>query len=68
MPLAAHGTWSGDTLTLHALLGHPGRPGLLRAETQGQPTTAEGAEALGLLAADRLIEAGARDWLGSMPA
>ena len=66
MPLAAHGTWEGDTLTLRALLGHPDRPGqLLRAETQGQPTTAEGAEALGLLAADRLIDAGARDWLAS---
>ena len=68
MPLAAHGTWQGDTLTLRALLGHPDRPGLLHAETQGQPTTAEGAEALGLLAADRLIEAGANDWLaGTAP-
>ena len=65
MPLAAHGTWNGDTLTLRALLGHPERTGLLQAEAQGQPTSTAGAEALGLLAADRLIEAGARDWLAT---
>ena len=64
MPLAAHGTWNGDTLTLRALLGHPERTGLLQA-AQGQPTSTAGAEALGLLAADRLIEAGARDWLAT---
>ena len=63
MPLAAHAAWADGTLTLQALLGHPERAGLLRAEVQGSPADDASADALGLAVASQLLAAGARDWL-----
>jgi hydroxymethylbilane synthase len=63
MPLAAHATFDGDVLVVDALLGHAERPGLLRTQARGTPTDAASADALGLQAAQKLIDAGARDWL-----
>ncbi|HET6787857.1 MAG TPA: hydroxymethylbilane synthase, partial [Aquabacterium sp.] len=63
MPLAAHATFEGDTLVVDALLGHAQRPGLLQTQVRGVPTDARSADALGLQAAQQLIDAGARDWL-----
>jgi hydroxymethylbilane synthase len=63
MPLAAHATWSGATLNIEALLGHPDRPGLLKASASAQPGNDEQADALGLQVAQQLIDQGARDWL-----
>lgn len=63
MPLAAHATWSGGTLNIEALLGHPDRPGLLKTSASAQPGNDEQADALGLQVAQQLIDQGARDWL-----
>ena len=65
MPLAAHATWSGETLQLSALLGHPDRPGLLRAQATAQPLDDPQADALGLSVARQLIDQGAREWLAT---
>ncbi len=65
MPLAAHAHWQGDTLVLQALLGHPDRAGLLRAEVQGPAADAAQAQALGLAVARQLTDAGAHDWLST---
>jgi hydroxymethylbilane synthase len=65
MPLAAHAHWQGDTLVLQALLGHPDRAGLLRAEVRGLAADATQAQSLGLAVARQLEDAGAREWLAS---
>ncbi len=64
MPLAAHGTWQADgQLSLSALLGHPERDGLLRAQTLGRPETDAQAEGLGQRVAQALLDQGAQSWL-----
>ncbi|MEP7296608.1 MAG: hydroxymethylbilane synthase [Burkholderiales bacterium] len=70
MPLAAHATWSGDTLSLHVALGHaltPTSP-LLRAAQQGAVTTPAEARALGEAAAQSLRDTGAATYLAPPPA
>ena len=65
MPLAAHATWAGDTLTLVAALGDgetPGQP-LLRSRVAGQPADEAAARALGEQAATELRQAGAAGYL-----
>jgi len=65
VPLAAHATWDGDTLNLHAALGHaqvPQSP-LLRASQQGVVRTDDEARALGNAAAQSLRDAGATAYL-----
>ena len=65
MPLAAHATWIGDTLSLHVALGHalmPASP-LLRAAQQGGVTTPAEARALGEAAAQSLRDTGAATYL-----
>jgi hydroxymethylbilane synthase len=65
MPLAAHATWSGATLTLVAALGDgeaPARP-LLRTRVSGQPADEQAARALGEQAAAELRTAGAAGYL-----
>ena len=65
MPLAAHGTWQGDTLHLQAAWGDlddpqaPPAP-LVRAEDSARVTTLAEADALGLAVAARLQAGGAR--------
>jgi len=65
MPLAAHATWSGDTLTLRAALGHALMPAstLLRATQQAVVRTAPEARALGEAAAQSLRDTGASAYL-----
>ncbi len=63
MPLAAYATWQDNTLTLRALLGHPDRPGLLRAEARSASPSAAEAQALGLTVAEQLVATGAHEWL-----
>lgn len=64
MPLAAHATWQADgQLSLSALLGHPEREGLLRAQASALPDNDAQAEALGQRVAQALIEQGALSWL-----
>jgi hydroxymethylbilane synthase len=63
MPLAAHAVWSGERLHLRALLGHPERAGLLRTEISASVIDDAQADALGVTAAQQLIDQGARDWL-----
>ena len=64
MPLAAHGSWQADgQLSLSALLGHPERDGLLRAQTLGRPETDAQAEGLGQRVAQALLDQGAQSWL-----
>lgn len=63
MPLAAHARWHGDTLVLQALLGHPDKQGLLKAEVRGPATDAAQAQTLGLQVASQLIDAGGAQWL-----
>ncbi len=65
MPLAAHGVWQGDVLTLAAALGDavdPRRP-LLHAQVSGTPADEAAARALGNLAAEQLRAAGAAGYL-----
>jgi hydroxymethylbilane synthase len=67
MPLAAHGVWHGDTLTLRAALGHaltPDAP-LLRAQVSGPAHSDADARALGEQVAQTLREAGAEAYLGA---
>ena len=62
MPLAAHGTWQGNTLHLQAAWGDlddPQAP-LVRAEDSARATTLAEADALGLAVAARLQAGGAR--------
>jgi hydroxymethylbilane synthase len=63
MPLAAHAVWQGAELHLRALLGHPERPGLLDTHIVAEVTDDAQADALGVAAAQQLIDQGARDWL-----
>ncbi len=65
MPLAAHATWSGTSLQLEAWLGHPERAGLLKTQVSAQPASDGEADALGLRAAQQLIDQGAHDWLAT---
>jgi hydroxymethylbilane synthase len=65
MPLAAHATWTGGTLTLVAALGdgeQPTRP-LIRAHVSGRPDGELAARALGEQAAAELRAAGAASYL-----
>jgi hydroxymethylbilane synthase len=61
MPLAAHAVLHGDVLDLHAAWGNPDNTEapLVRAHSQGEVTTLEEAEALGLSAARQLRVQGA---------
>jgi len=65
VPLAAHATFDGDTLNLHAALGHAQAPQspLLRASQQGVVRTGDEARALGNAAAQSLRDAGAAAYL-----
>jgi hydroxymethylbilane synthase len=65
MPLAAHATWAGDTLTLNVALGHALLPAssLLRASQQALVQTDEQARALGEAAAQSLRDTGAAAYL-----
>jgi hydroxymethylbilane synthase len=63
MPLAAHAHFEEGELVLNALLGHPQRSSLLRANARSPVSDAGQAEALGLLVAQQLIDAGAPGWL-----
>lgn len=69
MPLAAHGTWAGDTLHLRALLGHPldATVPLVRAEARAVVHQPEAAEALGLQVAQALRDAGGEALLQALP-
>jgi hydroxymethylbilane synthase len=65
MPLAAHATWTGGTLTLVAALGdgeQPTRP-LIRSRVSGRPDSELAARALGEQAAAELRAAGAASYL-----
>jgi hydroxymethylbilane synthase len=65
MPLAAHATWNGDTLSLRVALGHALTPSstLLRATQQAVVLTDEQARALGEAAAQSLRDTGASAYL-----
>jgi hydroxymethylbilane synthase len=67
MPLAAHATWQGETLELHAVVGHPAQRGapLLRARVAGPAADERGAEAIGSAAATELLAAGAAPYLAA---
>jgi len=67
MPLAAHATWTGQALELHALVGHPERHDapLLRASATAEVGDEGAAEALGRRAAQSLVDAGAAAYLGA---
>ena len=69
MPLAAHATWSGSTLSLHVALGHPLTPAspLMRAATQAVVATEAEARALGEAAAQALRANGAESYLVPPP-
>ena len=65
MPLAAHATWSGATLSVSVALGHALMPAstLLRATQQGAVQTDAQARALGEAAAESLRATGASAYL-----
>jgi hydroxymethylbilane synthase len=64
MPLAAHAVWDASgALVLQALLGHPERTGLLRAQAQATPSSDAEADALGQAVAEALKAQGAAEWL-----
>ena len=67
MPLAAHATWLGATLELHAVVGHPTERGapLLRARIAGPASDEHAAAALGDAAALELRAAGAGPYLAA---
>ncbi len=69
VPLAAHATWHGETLTLRAALGDAESPvaPLLRAQASATVQTDEQARALGEHAAQTLRAAGAAAYLGVAP-
>jgi hydroxymethylbilane synthase len=65
VPLAAHAHWQGETLCIQALLGDAEqltRP-LLRADGEARAPDAAAARALGQAVADKLMAAGAADYL-----
>jgi hydroxymethylbilane synthase len=67
MPLAAHATWAGPVLTLHAALGDANdlqRP-LLRTQAAAAVTDEAGASALGAQAVASLKRAGADGYLAA---
>ena len=70
MPLAAHGVWHGETLTLRVALGHALRLNapLLRAQVSGPAHDDAQARALGEHAAQTLLAVGAADYLGAATA
>jgi hydroxymethylbilane synthase len=63
-PVASFATISGDTLTIDALVGSVDGRRMLRARQEGPATDAE---ALGLQAAQQLLEQGAGELLGETP-
>ena len=65
MPLAAFAQWQGAELVLNAALGHAERSDLplLKASVQGAPADAEAATALGVRAAQFLLELGGAAYL-----
>ena len=67
MPLAAHASWSGASLTLAAAVGHPERVDapLLRASVAADVADAAAAEALGTRAAAELLAHGAAPYLAA---
>ena len=67
VPLAAHATWQGGTLTLKAALGHANesRRPLLHAQTSGRPAEAPAARQLGSDVARKLREQGADAYLAA---
>ena len=67
MPLAAHGVWHGETLSLRVALGHAQTPAapLLRAQASAAVYTDDQARALGEHAAQVLRDAGAAGYLGA---
>ncbi|MGC4059454.1 MAG: hydroxymethylbilane synthase [Aquabacterium sp.] len=73
MPLAAFAEWQPasapdgqPTLLLRALLGHPEHSTLVRAQTQGSPTTHAEAEALGREVAAQLKAQAGPVWLAAL--
>jgi hydroxymethylbilane synthase len=67
VPLAAYARWQGDTLALHAALGHAlddAKP-LLKAHTRGKPADAAAAAVMGEQIAARLREQGADAYLAA---
>lgn len=70
VPLAAHAVWQGDVLQLEALLGHAQQldAPLLRVGVNAAVTDDAAAEALGVRAAARLLERGARAYLAAADA
>ena len=67
VPLAAHATWQGESLQLDALLGNAQRPAmpLLRASVNAVVGDDAAADALGVRAAQLLLERGAREYLAA---
>ena len=67
MPLAAHATWQGDVLELHAAVGHPSRreAPLLRTRVEARIGDERAAETLGGEAARALLAAGAAPYLAA---
>lgn len=67
MPLAAHATWRGETLELHAAVGHPlqREAPLLRVAVEQRVGDQREAEALGTQAARALLAAGAAPYLAA---
>ena len=67
MPLAAHATWQGGLLELHAAVGHPTDSGapLLRSRAEAAAADERAAEALGTRAARALLDAGAAPYLAA---
>jgi hydroxymethylbilane synthase len=70
MPLAAHATWQGESLTLQVALGHAQAPRtpLLRAQASAVVLSDAQARALGERAAQQLRDAGAASYLVATPA
>lgn len=67
MPLAAHGSWQGDTLQLRAVLGHPQLPQpLLVAEAADAVEEIHRAEKLGERVAEKLRASGGREILAAL--
>lgn len=67
VPLAAHAVWRGEALQVDTLLGHAQHLGspLLRASVNAVVTDDAAAEALGVRAAELLVERGARGYLAA---
>ncbi len=63
MPLAAYAYFEHDQMVLTALLGHPQRKGLLRAEKTGPVLKADQALTMGQAVAQQLMDLGAHQWL-----